>query len=320
MKNGPESFEKALYIYLKNKMKMIKIANAPCSWGVLEFDLKGKAAGFEQVLDEMSETGYKGSELGDWGFMPTVPSELRKELDRRSLTMVGAFVPVFMKDRSRHVPGVELAVKTAKLMADAGYPDAFIVLADDNGSVEERTLNAGRVSPLMGLTDDAWKVFAEGANLVAREVKARTGLRTVFHHHCAGFVETPGEIDNLLALTDPSLVGLVLDMGHYMFGGGDPLLALKKHRERIWHIHFKDCNPDISSKSSAEGWNYFKSVENGVFCELGKGSVDFQAIVNELNVQKYSGWIVVEQDVLPGMGNPKVCAQHNYDFIKSLGL
>jgi inosose dehydratase len=51
---------------------MIKIANAPCSWGVLEFDLEGKAAGFAQVLDEIRETGYQGTELGDWGFMPVI--------------------------------------------------------------------------------------------------------------------------------------------------------------------------------------------------------------------------------------------------------
>ncbi len=299
---------------------MIKIANAPCSWGVLEFELEGKAAGFEQVLNEIRETGYQGTELGDWGFMPVVPSELRKELDKRSLTMVGAFVPVFLKDRGKHSAGAEAAVRTARLMADAGFPDAFIVLADENGSVKERTLNAGRVTPSMGLSDDEWKVFAEGADLVAGEVKARTGLRTVFHHHCAGYAETPGEIDKLLSLTDPSLVGLVLDMGHYMFGGGDPLEALKKHKERIWHIHFKDCHPDVANKSRKEGWDYFKSVANGVFCELGKGSVDFRAIVEELHAQKYSGWIVVEQDVLPGMGNPKVCAQRNREFIKSLGL
>jgi inosose dehydratase len=234
--------------------------------------------------------------------------------------MVGAFVPVFLKDRSKHAAGAEVAVKTSKLMADAGYPDAFIVLADENGSVKERTLNAGRVLQSMGLTDNEWKVFAEGANLVASEVKTKTGLRTVFHHHCAGFVETPGEIDGLLALTDPSLVGLVLDMGHYMFGGGDPLHALKNNPGRIWHIHFKDCHPGIAAKSRTEGWDYFKSVGNGVFCELGKGSVDFPAIVKELNAQKYSGWIVVEQDVLPGMGNPKVCAQRNREYIKSLGL
>ena len=55
---------------------MIKVANAPCSWGVLEFDLEGEAAGYEQVLNEMIETGYAGTELGDWGFMPTDPKLL----------------------------------------------------------------------------------------------------------------------------------------------------------------------------------------------------------------------------------------------------
>ena len=299
---------------------MIKIANAPCSWGVLEFDLDGKAAGYEQVLDEISETGYQGSELGDWGFMPTNPVDLKKELDQRSLSMVGAFVPVFLKDRNKHRAGAEAAVKTARLMADAGYHEAFIVLADDNGSVPERTLNAGRVSPVMGLTDEEWMIFAEGANFVASEVKAKTGLRTVFHHHCAGYVETPAEIDRLLALTAPALLGLVLDMGHYKFGGGDPLTCLIKHQSRIWHIHFKDCHAGISTQTRTSGWDYFKSVGSGVFCELGKGSVDFPAIVAELKKQNYSGWIVVEQDVLPGMGNPKVCAKRNRDYIQSLGL
>jgi len=299
---------------------MIKIANAPCSWGVLEFELEGKAAGYEQVLNEICETGYQGTELGDWGFMPTIPSELSKELDKRSLALVGAFVPVFLKDRTRHAPGAAAAVKTARLMADAGYPGAFIVLADENGSIKERTDNAGRVTPSMGLSKDEWKVFAEGANYVAREVKSKTGLRTVFHHHCAGYAETPEEIDNLLAFTDPALVGLVLDMGHYMFGGGDPAKALKKYKDRIWHIHFKDCHPDIAAKARKEGWDYFKSVANGVFCELGKGAVNFGEIVAELLAQKYSGWIVVEQDVLPGMGNPKVCAQRNRDYIRKLGL
>ena len=304
----------------KHQTIMIKIANAPCSWGVLEFDLEGKAAGYEQVLDEIKATGYEGTELGDWGFMPTNPTELRKQLIRRSLTMVGAFVPVFLKDRSTHSEGAAVAVKTARLMAEAGFPDAFIVLADNNGSVDERTQNAGRVTSSMELSASEWEIFAEGAEKVARQVKTETGLRTVFHHHCGGYVETPREIDTLLNLTDPATLGIVLDMGHYAFGGGVPLEALKKYRERIWHVHYKDCEPVLAAKSRNQKWNYFKSVENGVFCELGKGSVDFKAITSELKAQKYTGWIVVEQDVLPGMGNPMECALRNREYLKSIDL
>lgn len=299
---------------------MIQIANAPCSWGVLEFELEGKAAGFEQVLDEIKETSYAGTELGDWGFMPTDPSLLRAELDKRKLSLLGAFVPVFLKDKSKHKAGAEAAVRTAQLMKEAGFPNAFIILADENGSVSERTKNAGRVTPEMGLSETEWKIFAEGANFVASEVKSKTGLRTAFHHHCAGYVETPAEIEKLLSLTDPALLGLVLDMGHYLFGGGNPLEALLKYGSRIWHLHFKDCHPEIAARSKVEKMDYFQSVNAGVFCELGKGAVDFPAIVNELQNQKYNGWIVVEQDVLPEMGNPKVCATRNRKYIETLGL
>ncbi len=299
---------------------MIKVANAPCSWGVLEFELEGKAPDYIQVLNEIKETGYEGTELGDWGFMPTVPDKLKAELIARKLTMVGAFVPVLLKDKPKHNEGINAAVKTAKLMSDAGYQSSFIVLADENGSIPERTKNAGRITPELGLSKDEWQTFGEGANELAKKVKDETGLRTVFHHHCGGYVETPDEVDKLMQITDPNLLGFVLDMGHYKFGGGDPLRALQEYSDRVWHIHFKDCDDKIAAQSRKEEWDYFESVRNGVFCELGKGSVDFDAIVSELKKMNYKGWIVVEQDVLPGMGNPKKYALKNREFIKSLGL
>lgn len=299
---------------------MIRVANAPCSWGVLEWELEGEAAGFEQVLDEIAQTGYVGSELGDWDFMPTDPVKLKEELDKRKLDMVAAFVPVALKDLEAHQAGAEVAVKTAKLMADAGYKNAMIVIADENGTVDIRTNNAGGATSEMELTAQQWENFAKGANYIASEVKKHTGLGLVFHHHCGGFIETPYEIEKFLSMTDPDLVGLVLDMGHYMFGGGDPLTALKAYRDRIRHIHFKDCNMAIAKSSAEQGHNYFESVNAGVFCKLGEGSVDFKAIADELRAMNYDGWIVVEQDVLPGMGNPKEYAQHNRDFIKGLGF
>jgi inosose dehydratase len=113
---------------------------------------------------------------------------------------------------------------------------------------------------------------------------------------------------------------MVLDMGHYMFGGGDPLDALRKYNRRIWHVHFKDCDPEIAVKSRNERLDYFQSVNAGICGELGKGGVDFKAIVAELQHQQYDEWIVVEQDVLPGMGDPKACARRNRDYIRSLNL
>lgn len=301
---------------------MIKIANAPCSWGALEFDLEEKSEeiGFEQVLDEIRETGYIGTELGDWGYMPTTPGLLKAELDKRQLDLLGAFVPVALAKVGSHEAGMESALKVAELMYNAGYKNSFIVLADDNASVPERTNNAGRITAEMGLTEDQWKVYAAGAEKIARAVKDAYGIRTVFHHHCAGYVETPGEIDTLMALTDPELLGLCLDMGHYAFGGGNPVSALKKYGNRIWHVHFKDYSPEAAKASREANGDYFDALKTGVFCELGKGAVDFRSIVNILEEMKYNDWIVVEQDILPGMGNPKICAQANRDFIKSLGL
>jgi inosose dehydratase len=159
-----------------------------------------------------------------------------------------------------------------------------------------------------------------GVERLARAVLDATGLRTVFHHHCAGFVETPDEVNKFLSLTDPSLVGLCFDSGHYRFGGGDPLAGLQKHYARVWHIHFKDYDPAVAAHARANEWDYFEDVRGGIFCELGKGEIKFAAILDYLRGRAYDSWIVVEQDVLPGMGTPQASAHRNRDFLRGLGV
>lgn len=303
-------------------MAVMRVGNAPCSWGTLEFnDGAAKQVGYSQMLDELAETGYTGTELGDWGYMPSEPAALKGELNKRGVAMLGAFVPVALKDEAAHADGVAAAVKTAELLANvASEPQPFLVLADNNGTVPERTRHAGRVTMEMGLSPAEWKTFASGANRIAQAVYTETGLRTVFHHHCAGYVETPAEISQFLELTDPETIGLVFDTGHYVFGSGkcDALEGLQGFKERVWYVHLKDCDPEVAQRSRTEDWDYFESLRHGVFCELGKGCVDFRAVLQWLAKRKYDGYLLVEQDVLPGMGAPKESARRNREYLRSI--
>jgi inosose dehydratase len=308
-------------------MSTIYVGNAPCSWGTLEFEgMQGKGIGYAQMLDELAETGYTGTELGDWGYMPTDPKILRKELDQHQLALTGAFVPVNLAEQAAHAPGEAEALKVASLLATVATDQVvppFLVLADENGRDPARTRHAGRITAEMALSDTAWRTFAQGAERIARAVQEKTGLHTVFHHHCAGYVETPAEIDHFLSLTDPALVGLVFDTGHFSFGAGCPnnlVAVLDRLGNRIWYIHFKDCDPDVTHQACLKGWDYFEAVHRGVFCELGKGCVDFPAALSWLRERDYQGYVTVEQDVLPGMGAPMESALRNRQYLRSIGL
>jgi inosose dehydratase len=243
--------------------------------------------------------------------------------------MLGAYVQVAFKKPEAHGPGREEVLKVARLLATSspGHKP-YIILADDNAADPIRARYAGRAIPVIGLSPDEWRVFARGVQDIAMAVRQETGLPTLFHHHCAGYVETPAEIDRFLENTDPALVNLVFDTGHYVFGSGPDgpgsdgnLVPVLEHLgERISYVHFKDCHPEIARRSRQENWEYLTSLRHGVFCELGKGCVDFKGVVDWLKQRNYSGWVLVEQDVLPGMGMPKESAQRNRDYLRSLGL
>ena len=297
----------------------IRVGNAPCSWGVIE-NVEGERGGYAKVLDEMAATGFAGTELGDWGFMPTDPDELRAELAKRNLKLLASWVSVKLHDPAEHAASEADAVRTARQLARVGGPDNLIVLGNDPYMDPMRTLNSGRLTPEMGMSEEQWRVFAEGANRVASAVKRETGLRTVMHHHIGTWIETPEETARLLKMTDPAVLGLCFDTGHYTHGGGDPLAGLKRHADRIWHVHFKDHSPEVAARAAAEQLDAVTAVGLGLFCELGTGDVDFPAILAELKRMNYSGWIVVEQDVLPGMGSPKESAARNRAYIRSIGL
>jgi inosose dehydratase len=131
-----------------------------------------------------------------------------------------------------------------------------------------------------------WEALTRSADRV------RTlGFGPTFHHHMNTRVQTPAEIEALLEQSD---VGLLLDTGHLAAAGGDPLQGLRDWRDRIDHVHLKDARLDLLR--GAADWD--EAWRSGVFCELGAGDVDLDAFLAEL--EGYSGWLVVEQDWVPG--------------------
>jgi len=299
---------------------LIRVANAPCSWGVLEFESKVDSPTYTRVLDEIVASGYVGTELGDWGFMATDPDRLRDEVERRRLALLAAFVTIRLAHSESYDESTTRAVATARLLAAVSGTSPFIVLSDEPADDPVRAREAGRIEPSQGLSEQQWDNAARGVERLAQIVRDETGLRTVFHHHCAAFVETPQEVDALMQRTDESLVGLCVDSGHITYAGGSPLSLLERYGSRTWHVYLKDCDPAVAARARLEKWDYQTAIRHGVFCELGKGAVDFPALLEALHQRGYAGWIVVEQDVLPSMGSPLESARRNRRYLETLGV
>jgi inosose dehydratase len=285
----------------------IRLANAPVSWGVMEVEGWNPPLAPGTFLDELVAAGYTGTELGPYGFLPVDPVALGELLKRRGLAMISAFVPLRLKEPSADL---EAARKVARLLGALGA--THLVLAD--AMWREREAIAGRVEG--GLSDAEWRTVAANVS-AASGVAAEFGLRAVFHHHAGTYVETPEEIARLL---DKTHIGLCLDTGHYVFGGGDPVEALRRWGARVEYLHFKDVDAARLDEARARKLGFLDAVRAGVFCPLGAGAVRFPELFHELDRIRYDGWAVVEQDVdMSGSAagpTPAECARASRDYLR----
>jgi inosose dehydratase len=308
---------------------VIRVANAPCSWGTIEGF--GEVTPWGRMLDELAQAGYAATELGDLGYMPAEPAALRSALEDRKLVMLGGFEGVPLRRQGIVAERRERLVRIARLLAAVADVERagrrpYFILADETRGDPVRTAHAGRVTAEMALTPDERRTFAANAQEIARLVAGETGLRTLFHHHCAAFVETEDEIAWFLDATEPGVVDLVFDTGHYTYGAGRPddgtiaLRGLERFWSRTPYVHLKDCDPAVAARARAEGWDYGTAIAAGVFCELGRGSVDLEGVLAFLRAHGYDDWLTVEQDVIPGLGTPKASAERNRRTLAGLGL
>ena len=294
----------------------IKVGSAPVSWGIMEVEGWGDQTPFGQVLDEIAEAGYEGTELGPYGYLPTEPRRLKAELSARRLQLISAFVPIPLSEPERHETGFQETMKVAELLAASGV--RLIVLAD--AMSQARMAVAGRVDENRdGLTDRQWEAAAKILQRTAAACQER-GLQVSFHHHAGTYVETPKEVELLFTLTDPKLVGLCLDTGHYFYGGGDPVDLVRKYGSRICHLHFKDVRSTVLEAVRREGLGFLEAVRRGVFSELGEGAVNLARVIQELQAYGYDGWGVVEQDVDSSQPNirPLESARRSRQYLRKV--
>jgi inosose dehydratase len=294
---------------------MIRIGNAPCSWGV-EFANDPRNPDWRRVLSDCAAAGYKGIELGPVGFMPEDPAILGDALAEYDLTLIGGVVFRPFHDPAAWDDVWDGAMRTCKALVAHGA--RHLVLIDSISP--RRAPTAGRAAEAEQMDTAEWRAFTDRIRTVA-QLGVDHGLTVGIHAHAAGFIDFEPELERLLAETEPDLLKICFDTGHHSYAGFDPVAFMQRHIGRISYMHFKDIDPVVKARAVANRTGFYDACGQGIFCNLGKGDVDFPAVRKILTDANFEGWCTVEQDCDPaGPTSPVDDATANRTYLTSIGF
>ena len=259
-----------------------KIAGAPISWGVCEVPGWGYQLPPERVLTEMAQIGLAATEFGPDGFLPADPAVMARFLASRHLTAVGGFTPVVLHEAGHDpVPEIERLLDGY----DAARAEVLVLSAATGRDGYDTRPD---------LDEAGWKTLLTNLGRLTALAAAR-GVRAVLHPHVGTMVEHGDEV---LRVLEGSAIPLCLDTGHLLIGGTDPAELTRQAPDRIAHTHFKDVDDQIAARVRSGRLSYTEGVSRGMYRPLGRGDVDFAAIVSHLRDRDYGGWYVLEQDTI----------------------
>ena len=305
---------------MSERASRIRIGNAPVSFGIFEPGFgKTRQLPYPEVLQMIAAAGYEGTELGPYGYLPTEPARLAEELRRHRLELASSFVPVALADPAALDDARREVLTVGRLLATQGVEEVIVA---DTGDAR-RIAEAGRSAPPW--SESQWDQVARAFATLGRALREELGMRMVVHHHAGTYLETPEEIERMLGLTDPEEVGLLLDTGHYVYGGGDPLELMRRQASRVRYLHYKDVDADKLAEVHRERLDMHAAWRRNVFVPLGQGMVDFRSLSEGLRHQGYSGWIIVEQDTVADeqgrlSPDPLTGARASRVYLQQLGL
>lgn len=287
----------------------VKIGINPISWSNDDLPSLGGEIPLEVALNEGKTIGYHGFELGNK--FPRESAALRKVLSRHGLELVSGWYSGRLARRS-----VEEEIAAVgphlKLLADNGAK--VMVYGEVADSIQ------GAPAPLYQrprfYTKEQWQAYADRLSAFARHTLAH-GVRVAYHHHMGAYVETPADVDQLMALVGDD-VGLLFDSGHMTFAGGDAAAMLAKHVKRVCHVHCKDVRPQVIRLARNGDWSFLEAVINGAFTVPGDGAIDFPAVLSVLHDHGYRGWLVVEAEQDPSVAPSYAYAEKGYKALRGI--
>ena len=295
---------------------MIKVGNAPCSWGV-EFADDARNPNWRRVLKENSDAGFTGIELGPVGYMPEEPTILAEALSEFNQELIGGVI-----FRAFHDPGawgdvLDGSMRTCKALAAHGATRLVII----DSISPRRAPTAGRAAEAEQMDTAEWTAYRDRIATIAKMGAEEYGLTVGIHAHAAGFIDFEPELERLLDEVDEKILGVCFDTGHHSYAGFDPVAFMKKNISRINYMHFKDINPKVKASVIANRTGFYDACGQGIFCNLGDGDVDFPAVRQLLLDSGFDGWCTVEQDCDPtGDTSPVEDAKLNRAYLQSIGF
>ena len=286
---------------------MIKFGIHPINWSNDDFKELGGDISLETCLSEMSKAGFEGCELGHK--FPRSSDELRVVLQKENLKLVSGWHSTFLLENSfeKEIERIDEHIK----VLEAQGCDVLIICECTKAihSTRGKSLNHGSFEIL---TETEWQVLTRKLNDISKYILKR-GMKPVYHYHMGTIIQTEEHIHRLMKGTQD--LGLLLDTGHLMFAGGDPLSVYKKFKKRVFHIHAKNVRKEIVEKAKIEKWDFCTSVKNGVFTVPGDAGMDYSEFFNELKKDRYHGWVVVEAEQNPRVANPLKFAKLAKDYL-----
>jgi inosose dehydratase len=283
----------------------------------VEFAQDERNPTWQQVLQQCSDAGYTGIELGPVGFMPEDPQILADALSAKGLELIGGVVFRAFHDPDQWDDVLDGAHRTGEALRAHGAK--HFVLIDSISP--RRAPTAGRAAEAVQMDSAEWKAYRTRIETVARIGRDEYGLVAEIHPHAGGFMDFEPEIERLLDETDPELLKICIDTGHCTYAGFDPVAFMQRHMDRITYVHFKNTDATVKAAAIANRTGFYEACGQGIFCNLDKGEVDFPAVRNLLIDANYEGWCTIEQDCDPTLDiDPERDARLNREYLQSIGF